>query len=64
MGDSVVGAQLLANEKKHIDMNTTLFTPYFSPTLTFIPFWESGVGGRGRCKVGIDRGGCVLVYGV
>ena len=45
---SVVGALVLANEKDPITTDTSLLAPYLSPTLTFLPFWVSRVGGRVR----------------
>ena len=44
----VVGALVLTRDKEHITTDTSLLTPYLSPTLTFLPFWESrGVSKRG-----------------
>ena len=42
---SVVGALVLANEKEPITTDTSLLTPYLSPTLTFLPFWVRRGGG-------------------
>ena len=45
VGASVVGALVLAKYKEPITTDTSLLTPYLSPTLTFLPFWVSRVGG-------------------
>ena len=57
----VVGALLLAKNKEPITTDTSLLTPYLSPTLTFLPFWESRGGERGGCEVGVCGGRCEAV---
>ena len=57
VGASVVGVLVLAKDKEPITMDTFLLTPYLSPTLTFLLFWENRGGG------GVSKGGEVGVYG-
>ena len=45
-----------------ITTDTSLLTPYLSPTLTFLPFWESRGGERGGCEVGVDGGVSEIKY--
>ena len=62
VGASVVGALVLAKYKEPITTDTSLLTPYLSPTLTFLPFWESRGGERGGCEVGVYGGVSEIKY--
>ena len=60
VGDGVVGSLLLAKDTEPITTDISLLTPYFSPTLTFIPFWKSrGRGGGSEgCVRWVSMEGC------
>ena len=64
VGTSVVGILVLAKDKEHITMDTSLLIPYLSPTPTFLPFWESGGGERGVYEVSVCGGVIVKMSGV
>ena len=49
----VAGALLLARNKEPRTTDTSLLTPFLSPTLTFLPFWKSMGVSEGGCEVDV-----------